>query len=54
MRPASTKGKRDVSKWGFPAILICGLAGFFATDLHQLISWETVARHYAEISYFIE
>ena len=54
MRPASIKGKRDVSKWGFPAILICGLAGFFATGLHQLISWETVARHYHEISHFIE
>jgi len=34
--------------------LLCGLAGFFATGLHQLISWETVARHYAEISHFIE
>ena len=54
MRPASTKGKRDVGKWVFPAILICGLVGFFATGLHQLISWETVARHYHEISHFIE
>ena len=54
MRPASIKGKRGVGKWGFPAILICGLVGFFATGLHQLISWETVARHYHEISHFIE
>ena len=54
MRPASTKGKRDVGKWVFPAILICGLAGFLATGLHQLISWETLARHYHEISHFIE
>ena len=54
MRPASTKGKRDVGKWVFPAILICGLAAFLATGLHQLISWETVARHYHEISHFIE
>ena len=54
MRPASIKSKRGVDKWGLPAILICGLAGFFATDFHQLINWETVARHYAEISHFIE
>ena len=54
MKPASITSKRRVGKWGLPAILICGLAGFFATGLHQLISWETVARHYAEISHFIE
>jgi len=54
MKPASITSKRSVGKWGLPAILICGLAGFFATGLHQLISWETVARHYAEISHFIE
>ena len=54
MKPASITSKRGVGKWGLPAILICGLAGFFATGLHQLISWETVARHYAEISHFIE
>ena len=54
MRPATTKGKRDVGKWVFPAILICGLTGFLATGLHQLISWETLARHYHEISHFIE
>ena len=54
MKPASIPSKRSISKWGLPAILICGLAGFFATGLHQLISWETVARHYSEISYFIE
>ena len=54
MKPISITSKRSVGKWGLPAILICGLAGFFATGLHQLISWETVARHYAEISHFIE
>ena len=54
MKPASIPSKRGIGKWGLPAILICGLAGFFATGLHQLISWETVARHYAEISHFIE
>ena len=54
MKPASIPRNRGIGKWVLPAILICGLAGFFATGLHQLISWETVARHYAEISYFIE
>jgi uncharacterized membrane protein YdjX (TVP38/TMEM64 family) len=54
MKPASIKTKRGVGKWALPATLICGLAGFFATGLHQLVSWETVARHYAEISHFIE
>jgi uncharacterized membrane protein YdjX (TVP38/TMEM64 family) len=54
MKPASIPSKRGIGKWSLPAILLCGLAGFFATGLHQLISWETVARHYAEISHFIE
>ena len=54
MKPASIISKRGVGKWGLPAILVCGLAGFFATGLHQLISWETVARNYTEISDFIE
>ena len=54
MRPSSITSHRGVGKWGLPAILICGLAGFSASGLHQLISWETVARHYAEISQFIE
>ena len=54
MKPASVTSKRGFDKWGLPAILICGLAGFFATGLHQLISWETVARHYHEISHFFE
>ena len=54
MKPASITSNRGVGKWAFPAILICGLAGFFVTGLHQLISWETVARHYAEIRHFIE
>ena len=54
MKPASIKTKRGVGKWALPATLICGLAGFFATGLHHLVSWETVARHYAEISHFIE
>ena len=54
MKPASITSIRGVDKWGLPAILICGLAGFFATGLHQLITWETVAQHYSEISHFIE
>ncbi len=54
MKPASIPRKRDTGKWGLPAILLCGLVGFFATGLHQLISWETLARHYTEISHFIE
>ena len=54
MKPASNTSKRGIGKWGLPAILICGLAGFFATGMHQLINWEIVVRHYAEISYFIE
>ena len=54
MKPESIISKRGIGKWGLPAILICGLAGFFATGLHHLINWETVARHYAEISHFIE
>ena len=46
--------KRAIAKWVLPAILLCGLIGFFATDLPQLLSWETVALHYAKMSYFIE
>ena len=54
VKPALIPSKRNTRKWGLPAILLCGLVGFFATGLHQLISWETLARHYAEISHFIE
>ena len=54
MKPTSIPSKKGISKWGLPAILLCGLAGFFTTGLNELISWETVAQHYAEISYFIE
>ena len=55
MKPASNIGKWRIGKWGLPAVLICGLVGFFfATGLHALISWETVTRHYAEISHFLE
>ena len=54
MKIISIISKRVIAKWGLPAILLCGLTGFFATDLSELITWETVARHYAEISHFIE
>ena len=54
MKPAANVGKWRIGKWGLPTILICGLIGFFATGLHALISWETVTRHYAEISHFLE
>ena len=54
MKPTSIPCKRGISNWFLPAILLGGLVGFFTTDLHQLISWETVTRHYAEISHFIE
>ena len=54
MKLISIKSRRSIAKWGLPAILLCGLTGFVATDLSELISWETVARHYVEISYFIE
>ena len=54
MKPASIPRKRDKGKWGLPVILLCGLFGYFATGLHELINWETLARHYAEISHFIE
>jgi len=53
MKPASIKINRSIGKWGFPMILICGLAGYYVTGLHQLVSWETLARHYAEIGHFI-
>tara|TARA_B100000989_G_C19468600_1_gene439585 strand:- start:34 stop:777 length:744 start_codon:yes stop_codon:yes gene_type:complete len=53
MKPTSIPRKRGVGKWGLPVILICALAGFFATGLHRLITWETVAQNYSEISHFI-
>ena len=54
MKPTSITSKRGISKWGLPTILICGLAGFYATGLHHVISWETVAQNYTKISHFIE
>ena len=46
--------KRVIAKWGLLAILLGGLAGFFTTDLSELITWATIARHYADFSNFIE
>ena len=54
MKPASNIDKWRIGTWGLPAVLICGLVGFFATDLHALISLEKVTRHYGEVSHFLE
>ena len=54
MKPTSITRQRGVRNWGLLAILICALAGFFATGLHQMITWETVAQHYSQISHFID
>ena len=54
MKLISIISKKVIVKWGLPAILLCGLTGFFATGLSEVISWETVARRYTEISHFIE
>ena len=54
MNRISNTSKTAIAKWGLPAILLCGLAGYFETELSELISWRTVVLHYAEISYFIE
>ncbi len=54
MKPAPIPSNQRIGKWGAPAVLLCGLAVFYITDLHHLVSLETVARHYVEISHFIE
>ena len=54
MKPTSITRKQVIGKWSLPTILICVVVGFFATGLHQLITWETVARHYSKISHFID
>ena len=54
MKPTSITRKQVIGKWSLPTILICVVVGFFATGLHQLITWDTVARHYSKISHFID
>ena len=54
MKLISIISKRVIVKWGLPVILLSGVAGFFTTDLSELITWATIARHYAEINHFIE
>ena len=49
MEPAST-----ILKWGLPIALLCGLVGFFTSGLHDLVSWQTVTLHYAEINHFTQ
>ena len=49
MEPASI-----IRKWGLPVALLCGLVGFFASGLHDLVSWQTVTLHYAEINHFTQ
>ena len=54
MKLISISSKRVIAKWGLPTVLLGGLAGFFIIDPSELITWETITRHYAEISHFIE
>ena len=54
MKLIQLQNKRAIAKWGLPAILLFRACWILATDLPQLVSWEMVAHHYAEISYFIE
>ena len=49
MEPASI-----IRIWGLPVALLCGLVGFFASGLHDLVSWQTVTLHYAEINHFTQ
>jgi uncharacterized membrane protein YdjX (TVP38/TMEM64 family) len=49
MEPASI-----IRKWGLPVALLCGLVGFFATGLHDLVSWQTVTLHYAGVNHFTQ
>ena len=49
MEPASI-----IRKWGLPVALLCGLVGFFASGLHDLVSWQTVTLHYAKINHFTQ
>lgn len=39
-----------IRKWGLPLALLCGLAGFFATGLQHVLSWQTVALYYGDIN----
>ena len=49
MEPASI-----IRQWRLPVALLCGLVGFFASGLHDLMSWQTVTLHYAEINHFTQ
>ena len=49
MEPASI-----IRKWGLPVALLCGLVGFFASGLHDLVSWQTVTLHFAKINHFTQ
>ena len=40
-------------KWALPLLLLAGLVAFFASGLHQWISFEKLALHYGEIKTFI-
>lgn len=44
---------RVIRKWVFPTTLLCGFAGFFGSGLHDLVNWQMVVFHYAEINHFL-
>ena len=49
-----TKAKdAKLSKWLLPVILVAGLILFFASGLHQWLSFEKLALHYGTIKIFI-
>ena len=43
-----------IRKWGLPIALLCGFIGFYSSNLPNLITWQSVTLHYAEISNFLE
>ena len=50
----TTKPAMPFKKFILPAMLLCGLVLFFASGLHHLLSFETLALHYGEIKTFID
>lgn len=47
------KSSSVMQKWALPVVLLCGLTAFFALGLQNILNWQTMTVHYADINHFM-
>ena len=52
--PVTTAIGRLIRRFGLPAMLAGGLALFLGSGAHRFVSWEAIALHYGQITFYAE